>query len=210
MAAGRYPVTLDVAGRRVLVVGGGPVAARKVAGLVTCDAAVHVVAQEVGPDVRAVAGITWDERPYRDGKAGEGWRLVFTATGDPAVDARVVADAEAAGIWVNSADDPDRCTFTLPSVLRRGALSVAVATAGSSPAVAAWVRRRLESTVGPGYGDLVDLVAGVRDEIRSRGRSTEGMDWDGALDSGILDMLEAGQISEARERLHSWLLSSSG
>jgi precorrin-2 dehydrogenase / sirohydrochlorin ferrochelatase len=209
VSGGRYPVSLDVAGRRVLVVGGGPIAARKAAGLVEAGAVVHVLARAVGPAVRALAGVTWEERPYAADAAG-GWRLVFTATGDPAVDAAVAADAESAGVWVNSADDPANCSFTLPSVLRRGDLAIAVSTAGASPGVSAWVRRRLEDAIGPEYAALVDLAAEVREGLRAEGRSTEGMDWDGALSSGILDMLKAGQIPEARERLQSWLLSSSG
>jgi precorrin-2 dehydrogenase / sirohydrochlorin ferrochelatase len=210
VSSGRYPVSLDVTGRDVLVVGGGPVAARKVAGLVACGARVHVIATEVSEAIRATTGVTWDQRPYRAGDAQGSWRLVFTATGDPAVDGAVAGDADAAGIWVNSADDPAHCTFTLPSVLRRGDLAVAVSTAGSSPAAAAWIRRRLEAELGPEYGLLVEVAAAVRDDLRATGRSTEGMDWDAALSSGILDMLRAGQIAEAREHLHTWLSSSSG
>ena len=138
-----FPVGLVVAGRRCLVVGGGRIAARKVAQLVACGADVTVVA----PDVVPLAG-----RPARGRRrsaaatgAGEaaGYRLVITATGDPAVDQAVFDDAEAAGVWVNAADDPARCSFTLPAVTRQGPVTVAVATDGTSPALAAWLRDRL-------------------------------------------------------------------
>src|ERR671925_640637 len=113
-----YPVGLIVEGRRVLVVGGGKVAADKVRNLVACGADVHVVAIEIGDEVRAL-GVQCDERAYRRGEAAD-YRLVIAATDDPSVNAAVHDDAEAAGVWVNAADDPANCTFTLPAVLRRG------------------------------------------------------------------------------------------
>src|ERR1700688_483820 len=116
-----YPVGLVVTGRPCLVVGGGRVAARKIGGLLACGAAVTVVAPEVPEAIRepadtgAIAAI--DEspldvqiRPYRSGEAAD-YLLVVAATGDPAVDDAVQRDAAAAGIWVNVADDPSRCSF---------------------------------------------------------------------------------------------------
>jgi siroheme synthase-like protein len=121
-----YPVGLVVAGRAVLVVGGGRVAARKAGDLVACGARVTVVAPEVVPVLAERAEVTVERRPYRAGEAA-GYRLVVTATGDRAVDQQVYDDAEAAGVWVNSADDPERCTFTLPAVVRRDPVVVAMA-----------------------------------------------------------------------------------
>ncbi|MGH9122608.1 MAG: precorrin-2 dehydrogenase/sirohydrochlorin ferrochelatase family protein, partial [Acidimicrobiales bacterium] len=123
-----YPVTLRLEGRRCLVVGGGVVAARKIASLLECGAAVTVVA----PSVHVALGILSSQgaidaiedspldvqiRPYRAGEAAS-YRLVVAATGDREVNTAVRHDAEAAGVWVNSADDPANCTFTLPAVYR--------------------------------------------------------------------------------------------
>jgi precorrin-2 dehydrogenase/sirohydrochlorin ferrochelatase len=204
LGAPLYPVGLVVDGRRVLVVGGGAVAARKVAGLAACGARVHVVAPAVADEIRRTAGVTWEERPYRRGEV-VGYRLVFAATDDPEVNAAVFADAEAAGVWVNAADDPSHCTVVLPSVLRRGSITVAVATGGESPGLAAWLRRRLEEVVGPEYETLLELVAEARREVRRSGTPTASLDWQSVLDSGILEMIRAGRISEARERLRTWL-----
>ena len=91
-----YPVVLLLEGRKVLVVGGGTVAASKVAGLVAAGAEVHVVALAVADEVKAQP-VTWEERPYAVGEAG-GYRFVVTATDDPEVNAQVFRDGEAAGV----------------------------------------------------------------------------------------------------------------
>ena len=202
--APQYPVSLVLEGRPVLVVGGGRVAARKVDGLLACGAQVHVVAPRVADELKQRHGVTVEERPYRDGDVA-GYRLVVSATDDAAVNRAVYDEAEAAGVWVNSADDPANCTFTLPSVLRRGPMTVAVSTGGHSPGLAAWLRRRLEEEIGPEYETLLDLLAQARTEAQAEGRSTEGVDWQSALDSEILEMIRAGRVNEARERLRSWL-----
>jgi siroheme synthase-like protein len=207
-----YPVNLVLRGRRVLVVGGGPVAAQKVQGLLDADATVHVVAPELEPELAALVEaddrLTWDARPYRAGEAAE-HRLVVTATGRPEVDGAVFADAEAAEVWVNSADDPEHCSFTLPARVRRGPLLVAVSTGGESPALATWLRRRFEDELGPEYETLLDLLVEERRAVKAAGQSTETLDWQGALDSGMLELIRAGRVTEAKERLQACLSSSS-
>jgi len=202
--AAQYPVSLVLNGRPVLVVGGGRVAARKVAGLHACGADVHVIAPAVADEIKALPGVSWEERDYRPGDVA-GYRLVLAATDAPDANRAVHDDAEAQGIWVNSADDPANCTFTLPSVVRRGAITVAISTGGASPALATWLRRRLEDQIGPEYEVLLDLVAERRAEARAAGRATEQMDWQTVLDSEILELVRAGRIAEARERLQTWL-----
>ena len=201
----QYPVQLNVAGKPCLVVGGGPVAAPKAAGLVAAGAAVTMVAPDVADPP---AGVTVERRPYRSGEAA-GFRLVITATDDPAVNRQVFLDAEAAGVWVNSADDPANCSFTLPAVVRRGPITVTVATGGHSPALAGWLKTRFEGELGPEYEVLVRLLAEAREDLRSRGIATEGLSWHEALDSGMLDLVRAGRVAEARERLQACLSSSS-
>jgi len=203
----QYPVNLIVEGRPCLVVGGGPVAAQKAAALVACGADVHVVAEQIGPEVRALP-LTWEERSYSLGEVS-GYRFVVAATGSPVVNARVYEDGEASGVWVNSADDPDHCSATLPAILRRGSLMVTVSTGGGSPAVASWLKERLDAQLGPEYEMLVDLVAAEREVVRAEGRSTEGLNWKKALDSDMLELIKNGQVADARERLQACLSSSS-
>jgi siroheme synthase-like protein len=198
-----YPVNLLLAGRRVLVVGGGRVAAEKVRGLLAAGAVVHVVAIAVGDDVRALAA-TWEERPYRRGEVA-GHRLAVACTDDEAANQAVFDDGEAAGVWVNAADDPARCSYTLPARLDRGRLLVTVSTSGHSPALAAWLRDRLGEQLGPEYDTLIDLLAEARAAIVESGVPTLGADWRSALDSGMLDLVRAGRLDEARELLQSSL-----
>jgi precorrin-2 dehydrogenase/sirohydrochlorin ferrochelatase len=194
----QYPVNLILDGKRCLVVGGGAVAARKVAGLLACGADVHVIATSPGPELR----------PYRPGDL-DGYRLVIAATDDQATNSAIFSEAEAAGTWINSADDPASCTFTLPSIVRRGPIMVTVSTGGRSPALAKWIKSGIEAYLGPEYELLLEMLATAREEMRESGRSTEEVDWQSLLDSDMLDLIRAGHASQARERLKSWLSSSS-
>jgi siroheme synthase-like protein len=203
----QYPVNLVVSGRPVLVVGGGAVAIGKVRGLVEAGAAVHVVATAVDEAIRAM-DVTWEERGYRRGEVA-GYRLAIAATDDPAVNEAVYLDADAVGVWVNSADDPAHCTFTLPARIQQGRLLVTFSTGGHSPAVASWLRRRFADELGPEYDTLIELLAEARDAVQAEGRSTEGLDWQSALDSGMLDLVREGRLAEAKERLKACLSSSS-
>lgn len=203
-----YPVGLMLAGRPVLVVGGGTVAAQKIAELVRCGADVTVVAPHIGPDLQADDRLRCEVRPYRSGEAA-GYRFVVTAADDPAVNQAVFDDGETAGVWVNAADDPARCSVTLPSRVRRGSLLVTVSTEGRSPAFSAWLREELEHQLGPEHETLLDVLAEERDRIRAAGGTTEGLDWRGAITSGMLDEIRAGRITAAKELLKTCLSSSS-
>ncbi len=179
-----YPVYLDLSGVPVLVVGAGPVAARKVAGLAAAGARVRVVAVEVSSslDRSLVAEVRQRAFAVED---LEGVRLVVTATGSRDVDAEVAAAATAAGLWVNAADQPDDCSFILPAIARNGPLTVAVSTGGASPALA----RRLRDHAGRLLTDdavaLADQLAAERAAVRARGESTEDVDWSAAIDPVI-------------------------
>jgi siroheme synthase-like protein len=197
-----YPVNLVLEGKPVLVVGGGRVATGKVRRLVDAGADVTVVAPEVD-DVIEALGVHIERRPYERGEVAW-YRLVVTATGTE-VDGQVFADGEAAGVWVNAADDPAHCSFTLPAVARRGAIQVAVSTGGASPAMASWLRARYEAELDPAFETLLQLLQNEREALRSTGTPTEGLAWREALDSGLLDLVRQGRIVEARERLQACL-----
>jgi siroheme synthase-like protein len=200
----QYPVLLNLAGRSCLVVGGGRVALGKVRGLLAADARVTVVAPDVLDELAALQGVSVVRRPYESGDL-EGHRLVVTATDDAAVNHRVFLDGEAAGVWVNSADDPENCAFTLPAVVRQGPITVTVSTGGHSPALASWLRSRLAAELGPEYAVLLQLLAERREALRSKGTPTEGLNWQVALDSGMLDLVREGRVAEARELLQACL-----
>lgn len=201
-----YPVNLVLDGRACLVVGAGRVAARKAAGLQAAGAVVSVVASRVGPEMRAL-GVGFEQRPYRRGEVAGYW-LVLAATGDPALNRAVREDGDAAGVWVNAADDPASCSFTLPAVVRQGPLTVAVGTGGHSPALAAWLGEHVREELGPEWAQLAGLLADARERLRSARRSTEGADWRQVIDWEMLESLREGQLDRAKERLEAWLSSS--
>jgi siroheme synthase-like protein len=193
-----YPVVLRLSGRRVLVVGGGTVAARKVEGLLAAGAVVTVVAPTVVPELRDAAGrgdVVVVERSYRSADL-EGARLVLTATDDERTQQRVFDDAEAAGIWVNAADDPRRCSFFLPAVHRHEPVVVAVSTQGTSPALAAWLRDRLASALPERLDELVGALAHRRAEIQAARRSTEDEDWRTLIEAWV-EASDRGRAAEA-------------
>ena len=199
-----YPVNLLLAGQPVLVVGGGPVAARKAEALLRASARVTVVAPAATRAIAEHPDVTWLRRSYQPPEAGS-YRLVVTATSDPAVNAQVARDCEAANIFVNSADDPANCTFTLPSVARREHLQVTVSTDGRSPALARWLRRRIEREIDSGYATLLELLAETRAEARTAFGTSEMPGWEAALDSGMLELVRVGRIDEARSLLRRHL-----
>jgi siroheme synthase-like protein len=206
-----YPVNLVLAGRACLVVGGGAVAARKVAGLLAAGARVTVVATEIGDTLRELATsgpVTLVERPYRAGDLTGMW-LAVTATDDPDANRAVKADGDAARVWVNAADDPEACSFILPAVVRQGPVMVTVSTSGYSPALAAWLKDHVRAELGPEVAELARMLADARAALHAQGRSTEGVDWRPALDWDMLDLIRTGRTAGARERLDACLSSSS-
>lgn len=202
-----YPANLLVTGRRCVVVGAGRIAARKVESLLDAGAAVTVVAPRVGDEVRAWADagrLELAERPFDAADLDGAW-LAVTATDEPAVNAAVFAAGEARRMFVNSADDPANCSFTLMSVVRRGDIVVTIGTNGRSPALATYLKDHVREEMGPEYETLLDLLSEAREEMRAGGRSSEDADWRAAIDSGILDLIREGRETEARELLRSCL-----
>ena len=172
---------LDVRGRSCLVVGAGPVGTRKAAGLVEEGADVTLVALAFSAAAEALAGVRTERRSYVradvDGKA-----LVIAATGDPVVNQQVYDDARVAGVWVNCADEPQRCSFILPAVVRRGPVVVSVSTGGASPALAQWLRDRLAAALPSDIEGITAELSRRRRAVQEAGRSTEGMDWTAVIE----------------------------
>ena len=109
----------------------------------------------------------------------------------------MAAEAEAAGVWVNSADDPAHCSFILPAVHRDGAVTIAVSTGGLSPALASWLRNQLAASCGSGLDALARLLAEARQRLRDEGRSSESVDWPALLDGDLPALVRAGDADNA-------------
>ena len=173
-------------------------AVRKAGALLHCGATVTVIApslsdemQALAPSLRAV-----ERRPYAEGDAST-FRLVITATGIPEVDGAVYADAEAAGVWANSADDLAHCSFVLPAVHRDGSVTVSVSTGGLSPALASWLRTRLAAQCGDGLGTLARLLGDARTRLKRAGLRSDSVDWVRLLDGPLPDVVRSGDIDNA-------------
>jgi precorrin-2 dehydrogenase / sirohydrochlorin ferrochelatase len=212
-----YPVILDLAGRRCLVVGGGPVAARRALGLLAAGARVTVVAPQVaaaidrmvtptlpaatGPGAATAGGtLNVERRRYEAGEASR-YDLVATATGVPEVDQVVVSDAVAAGVPVNSADRHSPGSVQLPAVHRDGPVVVAVSTGGASPALARWLRDRIAGSLPPSLAVVAELLEEARVAVKEAGRSTDSIDWEAAIAELVVPLVESGRVDEARSEL---------
>ncbi|MFK7694195.1 bifunctional precorrin-2 dehydrogenase/sirohydrochlorin ferrochelatase [Paenibacillus sp. HJGM_3] len=164
------PMQVRLAGRPCLVVGGGRVAERKIAVLLEAGAAVHVVSPDVSDRVQAwidAGAVTASRRAYAT-EDGEGAFLLVAATDQAAVNARVAADGAARGQLVNAAASPELGSVTLPAVLRRGRLVVAVSTTGASPAAAAAIRDRIAALLGDEAERLLEFLERFRREALAR------------------------------------------
>ncbi|MFQ5555994.1 MAG: bifunctional precorrin-2 dehydrogenase/sirohydrochlorin ferrochelatase [Acidimicrobiales bacterium] len=199
-----YPVDLRLAHLPALVVGGGSVAARKVVGLQRAGALVTVVAPAAHPAIADDPDLRWHQRPYRRGEVAS-YRLAVAAADDPAVNAQVHHDGEAANVFVNSADDSDHCSFTLPAVARHGDLQVTVSTNGRSPALASWLRDELDRCLATGYVELLEVLSEIRSEVRRAHGTTDVGGWAAALDDGLLELVRSGRSEEATSRLRHHL-----
>lgn len=173
---GYYPIFLEVQAMPVILVGGGHVALEKIGRLVDAGADVTVVAPELIAEVREFIDegrARWIERPFQPGDT-EGYGLVMVATDDGEVNRTVADEARARGILVNAADDVNNCDFILPSLAKRGPLQIASSTGGGSPAMARWLRERMEEFLNDDVIALADLLADVRRDVREMDRVCAG------------------------------------
>jgi precorrin-2 dehydrogenase/sirohydrochlorin ferrochelatase len=163
------PIFLDVSGRRCVVVGGGNVAARKVASLLEARAEVLVVSPSL---VDVLAELARDSRIVHIKRAYEagdmvGAALVYAATEDAELHRRIYDEARASGIPINVVDVPSLCTFITPAVMTRGSLQIAVSTGGASPAMAKRIIVRLQRIFGPEYGLALEVLRAARHRLQA-------------------------------------------
>ncbi|HEV2754545.1 MAG TPA: uroporphyrinogen-III C-methyltransferase [Actinomycetota bacterium] len=190
-----YPVSLELTGRRCVVVGDGALAQEKVDGLT-----------EAGAEVSVVAGAD-----YRVEDLDDAFLCVVT---DPSreLHERVAADARERHVLLNCMDDVPYCDFAAPSIVRRGDLRISISTGGKAPALAKRLRLKTEAELDEGYGPLVDLLGEVRAEtIGGRGDfETWRRRWQHALDQPLLELVRAGRIDEAKELVRRCLTQDPG
>lgn len=165
-----FPIFLKLTGRPCIVIGAGEVAEFKIDSLRAAEARVTVIAPSVGARIAAMAEageVTLHRREYAAGDLA-GHFLAVAATGDPAVNRAVFAEAEAAGILINAVDDPPFCDFYFPSVVRRGELQIAISTAGASPALAQRLRKEIDAQLPLDAGEWLAELGTLRREVLQR------------------------------------------
>ena len=200
-----YPIALvNLDGARCVVVGGGRIAARKVAALREAGARPVVISPMLCESLRPLAQkgeIEVIERAYRSGDL-KGTRLVIAATNDPATNKAVWREAKSLGCLVNVVDDPAHCNFYVPAVVRRGELTISISTGGNSPALARRLREALEERFDAGYEPYLLLLGELRPLVQ--GRISQSVRrkalWTALLDSEILDLFRQGAHQAARQR----------
>jgi len=197
-----YPISLDLRGRACLVIGAGRVAERKVRSLLEAEASVRGVAHEATEALHALAdegAIALRLGEFAPADLDGVW-LAIAATDDEHLNTSVARECEKRRIFANVVDVPDLCSFIVPAQVTRGPVSVAVSTGGVSPALAKWLRRRLEDVIGEEYGALAQLMGEFRPEVRGAipAQSDRALAWKRVLDSEVLDLLKAGRTDEAR------------
>lgn len=199
-----YPVFLNISGRRCIVVGGGQVARRKVGTLLEHGANITVISPELCPELDQLAEngeIEVRQQGYREGDLA-GAFVVIAATDDGAINQLVVREARERGILINVVDDADNSDFIAPSVVRRGDITIAISTAGRSPALARKLRTKVEEDFSDEYASLVNLVGEVRTEVRQRGIPVDNERWQEALDLDLLiGLLRQGEAGKAKSML---------
>lgn len=199
------PIFYQIIDQPCVVVGGGGIAARKADLLKKAGANVAVIAPELGDEMSRFAAdghIDWFERKYQDGDLAHAV-LVIAATGDRAVNEQVADEARTLNIPCNVVDNPDLCSFIMPSIINRDPVQIAVSTGGASPVLARLIRTNLESCTPSAYGKLARLVEHYRDAVKQAFPRVEERRkfWESILEGPVSEHVFAGRNDDARELL---------
>lgn len=199
-----YPIMLNIKGKRCVVVGGGKVALRKVKMLLECGAKVTVISPALHQDLirlakdKAIRLIKQDYKP----EDLDGAVVLIAATDVEEINRSVAQEAKRRGVLVNVVDDPGNSDFIVPSLLRRGDLTIAISTGGGSPALAKKIRKNLEHLLGKEYAHLLALIKEVRSDLTRKDKRVRAEIWQEALDLDLLiGLLKARQKKDAKKKL---------
>jgi siroheme synthase-like protein len=198
-----YPVYIQLREQPCVVIGGGKIAEGKVEGLLAVQAKVTVISPNLTPRLQDLAEqkqFTYLPRAYQLGDL-TGAFLVICATDQVEVNHQVWEEATANRQLVNVVDDTPRCNFIAPSVLRQGALTIAISTSGKAPALAVRLRERFQRELGPEYERFLELAGALREPLTQHVPDFETRKalWYELVDSEILDMLTHGDVASARK-----------
>lgn len=200
-----YPANLKLAGRSCAVIGGGPIAERKVLSLLQANAIVTVFSPHLTDKLSQLSGeklLSVYLRTYIPGDL-VGYFLVICATNDSSINRQAALEAKTENSLVNIVDAPELCDFTVPAQVVRGDLLLTVSTAGQSPQFARLIRAQLEEKYGEEYGIYLDLLGKIRLDMKQRMLSSRQRQyfWQESLDEEIIALLATGKLKEAEEKI---------
>jgi precorrin-2 dehydrogenase/sirohydrochlorin ferrochelatase len=199
-----YPIFLDLEQKPVIVIGGGNVACEKVAGLRRAGARITLVSPTLAPELqelKAAGELQHIARAWQESDLDGDWVIVMVATDDGAVNREVTAASRSRRLWVNAADNPVNCDFILPSVVRKGKITLAASTAGSSPALARRLREELDAYLTDDMPALAELLEEVRNDLRQRKVHVQAETWQQAIDGQLRVLLAQRRYGQAKARL---------
>jgi precorrin-2 dehydrogenase/sirohydrochlorin ferrochelatase len=219
-----YPAYLNLTGKRCVVIGAGVVAERKVTQLLASDANVTLVSPTATGEIEkltAAGQVTWHQRSYQQGDLA-GATLAIAATDDESVNRDVHAEAQRENTLLNVVDVTPLCGFIAPSIVERGQVTVAISTAGSSPALARKLRELMNGDQNPDHNeshngaycrcmewaDAAGVLGEARAEVRAQGQSAQPETWQAAMTTELLELVQAGKTDEAKDRLLDALLAT--
>lgn len=198
---GYYPIFVDLNGRNALVVGGGSVAVRKIDTLLEYGAVVNVVSLELDESLKDSVDrgkINYLGKDFSEEHLS-GMFLVIAATDNPDLNHQISMAAEKKGMLVNAVDQPADCNFIVPSIVKKGDLTIAVSTSGKSPALAKKIRKELTGSFGDEYDMFLRLMGHLRNEVLSEGRTQKenSMIFQKIVNSNIMNELKNGNLNRA-------------
>jgi precorrin-2 dehydrogenase/sirohydrochlorin ferrochelatase len=206
-----YPAFLDLSGKRCVVVGGGQVALRKVEMILDFGGSVEAISPVVVDELRTLSeegSIALMERSYEKGDV-QGAFLVIAATDDVVTNQDIANDARSRGILVNVVDTPGLCDFIVPSYFKRGSVTVAVSTSGTSPALAKKVRSDLQKAIGEEYAILSEITGEVRSRLKRESLHLDSDVWSRALENkAVMDYIRSGDRDKAKHLFAQLLMGN--
>lgn len=200
-----YPVSLSLENKKCLVIGAGSIAERKARRLLECGASVSIISPKISTGLQALAHkkiITFKKRRVNLGDLN-GAYLVIAATPDRRINSAISVYCRKKGILVNVVDSPGECTFILPSIIRRGALTISISTNGISPALARKIRKQLQQEFGAEYAKLLRIMKEIRPQALKKIKDSKlrRAFFKKALLPGILSLLKKNKMKQAKTRI---------
>ncbi len=205
----RYPINLNLENKKCLVIGAGKVAERKVRRLLGCGAKVLVISPQITRYLKALAEkkkIIFKKRRVNLTDLNSVY-LVISAASDRKINSLISSYCHRKGILINVVDSPKECNFILPSIVRRGGLTIAISTDGISPALSKKIRQDLERRFGAEYAKLLRIMKKLRPEVLRviKNSGSRKAFFQKVVQADILNLLKRGKGQQAREKIRAIL-----